>query len=210
MVGDSIPFWAGWSYNEIMSREPQKFPALRRLDVEFMEVRGMKIDRLIPFLNAKLDTMPLPTVVIVHCGTNDVHENVSLPELVEKVAFVCKELITIAKKRGFSIVWSNVLPRLHFRGMDFQKGTMFITNINVTTQFCFVAANQKFLLHPGIHFRRPMMYRFHKGKADPIHLSPMGYQLMFFEMDQLLNAVSPPKPLMAEKIARNADQNRQK
>ena len=103
VVGDSIVFWAGRS-------DPRHSAAGR---VTWLGVRGAKLSTLMPAVHSHLKSRPVPQVLIVHVGTNDIF-SVPVGVLRRKIEGCLNDLRTLLPNTR--IIWSDILPRLFYHG----------------------------------------------------------------------------------------------
>ena len=194
ILGDSIASWAKPAYEQELLKQPWKYPNLRKQGIKFFGVRGQKLDKLVPTLCAKLDTVnPWPAVIFVHLGTNNINSDTSVSSLVDVVSAVFAEVMATIDEydKRIKIVWSDMLPRLTYKNMSFQTGTKMTNNVNASAQYCTVAQGHYFVSHPYIDTQKPAMYRHANSIQDPVHLSQFGYHIFLTNLDLSLRQLIP-------------------
>ena len=202
IVGDSIVFWGAQAFEEERKHFTYRYLALSRLRIRFMGCRGLRLPRLPQFLKSKLaEEQTFPRLVLLHCGTNDITATTDINDISQSVSNAFCEIFSLAKDtaRPFRVAWSDVLPQYHYRSMSNLKGAMLTTNVNAAAQFIVSVSSGSFLhLDPS---KTKFFRKQENGKVDPTHLSLLGYQVFFNNLDVWAMSQFPPESLMEVALA---------
>ena len=126
IMGDSIIHWAGQHY---IKYSPECW-APNQLQFQFDRLQGADIWRVAWYLHTKIQAQDtLPDLIFIHVGTNNLsQEQISSTKQIikEKFSQICN---TIFNKLPYSgnahnfqgIVWSAIIPRLHYNNSSSQK-----------------------------------------------------------------------------------------
>ena len=134
-------------------------------------------------------------MIIIHCGTNDINHYVNVNQLITKVHATLREIFQQVKKVSpkTKILWSDVIHRVHTKGVPQPFAKMFVNNLNAVAQMLVVMEEFDFISHPNINLDNNKLFRNHLVSQDHVHLSPLGYQLWFSNMDKAVSKFIKPK-----------------
>lgn len=131
---------------------------------------GMKLDHFFSRLHNLILTKPLPHMVIIHCGGNDIGQN-SLSYIVNYLKYLMKELFTTYPNILF--IWSGIIPRIAFRNeFNHSKLEKARKRINSSIGGFFIKNGGGYLQYPQIKESSPELFR------DSAHLTDLGVDIM--------------------------------
>ena len=169
-MGDSIAFWAKPSFEDARKNQPWKYPAL--------SIHGLRLEKLPELLRNKLqETTVYPKMIVIHCGTNNIVPKVSVTNLITTCTNIWQQVVAevSAINPKIKLMWSDILPKLHYHGIPYMQSVMSTNNVNACFQFCALSNNQYFVQHPYVDPREPAMYRKTSKGQDNTHLSDFKY-----------------------------------
>lgn len=148
IIGDSFVFWGSHQYQKDTKAYPGILPHLRWTGALFHGIRGLKLGKLCSLVHTKLTTEKvLPSVIIIHCGTNDINHYVNVNQLITKVHATLREIFQQVKKVSpkTKILWSDVIHRVHTKGVPQPFAKMFVNNLNAVAQMLVVMEEFDFI-----------------------------------------------------------------
>ena len=162
IIGDSIVYWA--------NRNASYSPPCSTLT--WCGLRGARLEALIPTLRRQLRSRPVPHMLIIHLGTNDLF-SIPVKEIRERI----EEGLRAARNLlpGTTIIWSDILPRLFYFGeIKRNAGRRNVRALNRFAQrICTGLGNA----HRIVHTSNFMASQHAMFRCDGVHLSPLGNEI---------------------------------
>ena len=175
-MGSSLVFWAESraKSNQAVGRE------LTRSNVTWHGQRGMEWQQLLPKMQHLLRSAPAPTWICLHLGGNDL---ASIP-LRPLTAMAVQDVRTLHKiLPNTLIIWSDVLPRMHYRGAQSDaKVEKARKTFNSAIKKHVSAMNGVCIRHPLIQWNTPLIFR-----PDGVHLNNKGNDIFINDLATGLN-----------------------
>jgi lysophospholipase L1-like esterase len=141
-------------------------------------------DEVLPTIKRQLAKVAyFPDMVIIHCGGNSITK-VPKKYLISKIK---SDIFTIYEIFGqsTSLVWSNVLPRLHWRSaLKFNVIEDIRQNINRTIGREILYLGGHWIKHVEITSDTPGLFR-----NDGVHLSPIGLDIFNLSLKDAIEAM---------------------
>ena len=133
--------------------------------------RGLHLGETIAFLSSLFRCAgSTPSHILLHVGTNDI-ESMGKKDIAKDL----KDVFEFVRGRGCNIIWSDILPRLHYRGFpDGQQGLVDRKrrSLNRYGKSLSKRLNGFYIGHPDITYTARELFR-----PDGVHLSNAGTYL---------------------------------
>lgn len=136
---------------------------------------GMKWHQVLPTIKFLLTIEEPPHILVIHCGGNDIGANPRLRADIKQVLGKIRSLLPETM-----IVWSQILPRLHWRGEISHKAVDNIrkrVNSSVAT-YLLQAGWGAYIKYPEIAESNPDLF------VDGVHLSDWGNTFFLHSLQQ--------------------------
>lgn len=131
---------------------------------------GMKIEHILPRFNDLILTHPLPNMVVIHCGGNDIGQN-SIGFIVNYLKHLMLGLF--ADYPNILFIWSGIIPRKSFRNeINHSKLEKARKRINSCIGGFFIKNKGGYLQYPQIKESYSELFR------DNTHLTDLGIDIM--------------------------------
>lgn len=154
---------------------------------------GMKWAEVLPKVKHLLSFIDRPSYIIVHCGGNDIGGQLKSIQLIQMIQTTLNIISKICP--GVTIIWSQILPRLHWRN-EINHVALEKVRLRVNSKIAtFVISNG------GRYIRYPEIIEKNRGLfcEDGVHLSQLGNDVFIYRIQQALQSfltsdtcVSPP------------------
>lgn len=160
----------------------------------------MKLEEIYPKVKTLLKVEDEPHMLVIHCGGNNIPANKGSKSA--DLRFQLKEILGKLVKLLPStiLVWSQILPRLHWRGGINQAAMDKIrlrVNSHVATYL--LRSGGKYIRYPELHKDNTGLFC-----GDKVHLSVMGNDLFLFRLQQALQAfLIDPSVQVSPKLGEN-------
>ena len=107
-MGSSLIYWAEI---ETSRQKDGRSLGLREngLNIHWMGKKGLTIKELDNFIDLKLQCLPRPDFIVIHCGANDLTHSKTGLQLVDNIK--CSLLRYNALIHNTTLVWSSMLQR---------------------------------------------------------------------------------------------------
>lgn len=167
-MGDSYIYWARYRANHNGFANNLGIEGIR--EVAWMGQRGMHWPRLMPRLQYEIIHRPLPAMIVIHLGGNDLCDigSATLDHNIRDDVQAIRELLP-----NTTLVFSSMIQRINYSGaqsaaaIDRKRKH---ANRRIRTFMSFGRGH--FIPHSNISANQPELY-----KADGIHLSDRGVDI---------------------------------
>ncbi|XP_053112967.1 uncharacterized protein LOC128327767 [Hemicordylus capensis] len=168
ICGHSLVFWA--FKRTSTSHWGSQLGFGRRASVYWLDMRGMLWDQLLPAIRDHLARFPMPLVLVLHLGENDLGRRTGL-SIVQQAA---SDLLTLRRwMPGVRILWVNWFQRRVWRtaldGCQLEKARR---KVSAAIGKLVVAVGGDIIRQPDLAARFPELYH-----PDGVHLSEVGCDL---------------------------------
>ena len=145
------------------------------ITVHWIGVGGLRVKDFIPLAAMSKHKNPLPDILIIAVGTNDIYYNT---QIVLKKKLVCLVSQLRLLLPNTKIMYSDILPRLKWHrnstieiDMCCEKRRKFVNH-----SMSSILGPAKIVKHPQFIFNSS---KFIKGRPDWVHLTSLGYREFF-------------------------------
>ena len=172
IIGDSIVRWAAWHILHKEPSNPDLNLGLELADVVWKGWSGMRLHHTLENLRMWcINSKDLPSIILLHVGTNDLIRT-PVQEIQWLVQQLVKEIYELIPH--VSIIWSEILPRLAYRGArDQVKVNIARKTLNRRVRAIMGRCGGHIIRHAEFNASRTELFR-----KDGIHLSPDGNDLL--------------------------------
>ncbi|XP_053168255.1 uncharacterized protein LOC128352078 [Hemicordylus capensis] len=177
MCGHSLVFWA--FRRASTTRWGSQLGLGSKASVYWLGMRGMLWNQLLPALREHLDRFPIPDILVLHLGENDLGRRPGLAILQQASSDLS---ILRSWMPGVRIIWVNWLQRRVWRGahscLSLEKARR---KISAAIGKVVLAAGGSVVRQPDIAARFPELFR-----PDGVHLSEKGCDLYLHNIREVL------------------------
>lgn len=182
MIGSSIVYWA---YRTARGRHggPNLGLQYKGFNLHWLGSRGLKWEGLIPMIEKSLLTQPLPQILIIQLGSNDLGI-VKGKELIELIRCDILRLRTLYP--DLKLIWSEILQRRYWHNANNQVAIETSRKrVNLAIKNIFLNEIQKgcIIRHPNITVKEKSLFRY-----DGVHLSDVGNNIYLNNIQGALEA----------------------
>lgn len=152
---------------------------------------GMRVEEICSKVRTLLKVQNAPHMLVIHCGGNNIpaskgaqigDRHAKSADLRDKLKTVIEKLIQLLPST--IIIWSQILPRLHWRG-GINQPAMERTRMRVNSYVAtlLIGLWGKYIRYPELHKANTGMFC-----KDKVHLSGMGNDMFLYRLQQALQA----------------------
>lgn len=202
IIGDNIVQYAAKLFFKPRNRR-LRYDAIKQFyKTKWFAKRGLKLNEAHEFLVKKLNNEEaVPDYVIFHVGSNDIEQQCDFQELGEKIRITFDEINSELmnrqrekKGKGFDplIIWSDILPRLEYKGITHEEGIARTELANAYAHLFAIEMGHKFMKHVNIQPNNKKLFRaFQPGQDvnDKVSLSDIGYRFLINKFNQKMEEI---------------------